>query len=433
MGKIFFLTILAYASASAHVGASMPNLAEIMRPFSGKSEKGVVCDSLEGKVMCGYQGWFTTGSDGSPLPWTHWTRDGKIPNEKNCRVEMWPDLSEYQADERFATDLVLADGRKAEVFSSLHAKTVDRHFSWMKQYGIDGAFVQRFAADLRDPRVMLTRTTVLAHCRAAAHAHGRAYVVMYDLSGLKKGETSIVREDWLRLRKEMLIAADSQYLRHRGKPLVAIWGVGFSDDRAYTLDECDALVEFFRKDGCSVMLGVPTWWRQLRGDAVKDPRLLELVQKADVLSPWTVGRYKDTAGVDHHSREHLHGDFAWCAEKKIDYLPVVFPGFSWRNMNRDAPFNAIPRRGGAFLWEQCVAAKKQGASMLYFAMFDEVDEGTAIFKCTSDTPDTGELKFLREPSLPSDHYLKVTAAAGKLLRGEILPESTLDAALQGAK
>jgi hypothetical protein len=102
-------------------------------------------------------------------------------------------------------------------------------------------------------------------------------------------------------------------------------------------------------------------------------------------------------------------------------------------MNRDAPFNAIPRRGGAFLWEQCVAAKKQGASMLYFAMFDEVDEGTAIFKCTSDTPDTGELKFLREPSLPSDHYLKVTAAAGKLLRGEILPESTLDAALQGAK
>jgi len=433
MARLFYVTILAFASASADLVAVVPSLAEIMRPFSGKTEKGVACDSLEGKVMSGYQGWFTTGSDGSPLPWTHWTRDGKIPNEKNCSVEMWPDISEYVDDERFATNLVHADGRKAEVFSSLHAKTVDRHFSWMKQYGIDGAFVQRFAADLRDPWVMLTRTTVLAHCRAAAHAHGRAYVVMYDLSGLKKGETAIVREDWKRLRKEMSIAADSQYLRHRGKPLVAIWGVGFSDDRAYTLEECETLIDFFREDGCSVMLGVPTWWRQMRGDAVEDPHLLEMVQKADVLSPWTVGRYEDAAGVDRHSREHLVGDVAWCKQKKIDYLPVVFPGFSWRNMNRDAPFNVIPRRGGAFLWEQCVAAKKHGASMLYVAMFDEVDEGTAIFKCTSDTPDTGDLKFLREPALPSDHYLKVTGAAGKLLRGEIEPESTIDAVVEGAK
>jgi hypothetical protein len=71
--------------------------------------------------------------------------------------------------------------------------------------------------------------------------------------------------------------------------------------------------------------------------------------------------------------------------------------------------------------------------MLYVAMFDEVDEGTAIFKCTSDTPDTGDLKFLREPALPSDHYLKVTGAAGKLLRGEIEPESTIDAVVEGAK
>ncbi len=44
--------------------------------------------------------------------------------------------------------------------------------------------------------------------------------------------------------------------------------------------------------------------------------------------------------------------------------------------------------------------------MVYQAMFDEVDEGTAIFKCTNDVP-VGESKFADFEGLPSDFYLKL--------------------------
>ena len=56
--------------------------------------------------------------------------------------------------------------------------------------------------------------------------------------------------------------------------------------------------------------------------------------------------------------------------------------------------------------------------MIYQAMFDEMDEGTAIFKCTDDPP-VGESRFLTLEGLPSDHYLWLTGMGRKLLRGEI--------------
>jgi hypothetical protein len=53
-------------------------------------------------------------------------------------------------------------------------------------------------------------------------------------------------------------------------------------------------------------------------------------------------------------------------------------------------------------------------------MFDEINEGTAIFKCTNEPP-TGQppAKFLTYEGLPSDHYLWLTGMGGKLLRHEI--------------
>ena len=77
---------------------------------------------------------------------------------------------------------------------------------------------------------------------------------------------------------------------------------------------------------------------------------------------------------------------------------------------------------GGFLLQACfstgvAAAQGAGAQMIYVAMFDEVDEGTAIFKCTNDVP-VGESKFSTFEGLPSDAYLKLVGAASKMIRGD---------------
>ena len=60
-----------------------------------------------------------------------------------------------------------------------------------------------------------------------------------------------------------------------------------------------------------------------------------------------------------------------------------------------------------------------GREMIYVAMFDEVDEGTAIFKCTGDHPISDVAKFIDMDGQPSDHYLWLTGEAARMLRKEI--------------
>jgi hypothetical protein len=322
----------------------------------------------------------------------------------------------------------MANGSPAEVFSSFQRPTVLKHFEWMQDYGIDGVFVQRFATDLGNPGSLEHCTAVLANCRAGANLHGRAYAVMYDLSGLPAGKIDNVINDWRALRNEMAITEDPAYLNHRGKPVVAVWGIGFNDHRNYTLAECRRLVEFLKNDseagGCTVMLGVPTNWRTLNRDAVNDPALLDIAAMADIISPWTVGRYTTPPAAARYAETTLKPDVAWCSRRGIDLLPVVFPGFSWHNMKGD-PSDQIPREGGQFLWSQFCGAKRADASMVYVAMFDEVDEGTAIFKCANDVPTGEKSKFVTWQGLPSDFYLKMVGAGSKLIRGETSLESQL--------
>jgi hypothetical protein len=420
--RFFCLALFSAFAAAAFAAPPLTReavLAETLRPYDGPSVKGIDVSTLTGKVMCGYQGWFAAEGDGAERGWVHWTKKRGPLGPGNAKFDLWPDVSELTPEERFATGFTHPDGKVAEVFSSNKKPTVLRHFTWMRDYGIDGAFVQRFITDLRDPRALRQNNTVLANCREGANRAGRAYAVMYDLSGLGAGQIQRVIEDWKSLRDGMKIGADPAYLRHRGQPLVAVWGVGFSDKRAYTLAECRQLVEYLKADGCTVMLGVPTSWRELKADALPDPELHAILKLADVVSPWTVGRFGDANGIKRHEEKFLKPDLAWCREQKLDYLPVVFPGFSWANMNKGARNDQIPRNQGRFLWSQCAAAKRAGASMIYVAMFDEVDEATAIFKCTNEVPAAGESTFLRYEGLPSDHYLRLTGNAGKMLRGEI--------------
>ena len=393
----------------------------VLRPYDGPSVVGVDTSTLTGKVMCGYQGWFNCKADGADLGWTHWARNShRLFAPGNVTVDLWPDVSELGPDERFETGMHHSDGRPAEVFSSYNRKTVVRHFEWMREYGIDGAFVQRFVNGVKKETTRRHKDTVLAHAREGANRAGRAYAVMYDLSNLRADTVTWARDDWRMLRRTMRITEDPAYLKHDGRPVVAVWGVGFADRRRYSLAECADLVEFLKADGCSVMLGVPTGWRDLDRDALPAPELHEIIQAADVVSPWTVGRYRDLPGVDQHAQRYWKPDLTWCDSRRLDYMPVVFPGFSWHHLN-GGEFDAIPRLKGRFFWSQIAAAQRAGCEMIYVAMFDEVDEGTAIFKCTNDPPTGDGVRFLTYEGLPGDHYLRLAGQAGKLLRGELTP------------
>jgi hypothetical protein len=419
------LTVLLLGVGLSLPGGEAPTRAwALLHAYDGPHKAGVNPSTPTGKVLCGYQGWFSAMGDGSGLAWRHYDARGRF-EPGYCGIDLWPDLSDFPENEKYPTAFRHANQQTAHVFSSENRQTVLRHFRWMEQYGIDGVFVQRFAVDTRQPRQLRHCNLVLSHCREAANRAGRCYALMYDLSGLRAGGMEGVIEDWKQLVDRMRLGKDDRdqaYLRHRGKPVIGVWGVGFNDNRRYTLEECERLVDFLQHDptygGLAVVLGVPTGWRALDHDSIKDPALHRLIARADIVSPWSVGRYRLPVEVASHARERWKKDLEHCQGKGQEYLPVVFPGFSWHNSRTRAPLDQVPRRGGRFLWQQFVEAKKAGATMIYLAMFDEMNEGTAIFKCTNDPP-VGQSRFVTYEGLSSDHYLWLTGMGGRLLRGEI--------------
>jgi|GEM_PF-676461 len=399
--------------------------------------------TLTGKIMCGYQGWFNCPNDGSNRGWIHWGSSNKF-EPGYCTVEWWPDMSQYDADEKFASGFKNADNSTAYVFSSFKEKTVLRHFSWMADYGIDGVFLQRFVSETTPGSTARAhRDQVMLHCRKGGNQYKRAWAMMYDLSSTYTGPQmkQKVIDDWKYLVDTYHITKDSTdtaYLHHKGKPVVAIWGLGFGRTYEGTQDMVD-VVSFLKNDpvygGCAVMIGVQNSWR-----TNPDTYFQQIVTLADIISPWAVGRYgsKSTSELDNFTNTYTIPDQAWCNTNNKDYLPVVFPGFSWQNLKQNNKFDEIPRLGGTFLWRQYYKAiHDAGATMIYQAMFDEVDEGTAIFKCTSTPPiaelptsvfsnpflPTGNAQYAPyQPSdalLPSDHYLWLVGEGTKMLRGEI--------------
>ena len=100
----------------------------------------------------GYQGWFACPDDGSAVNgWVHWFQaETRNPSTANVTIDFWPDTSELDADELCPTPFTRPDGGPVYLYSNYNAKTVARHFEWMKEYGIHGVFLQRFLGPLRD-------------------------------------------------------------------------------------------------------------------------------------------------------------------------------------------------------------------------------------------------------------------------------------------
>ena len=98
-----------------------------------------------GKITVGYQGWFAAPGDGSPINvWWHWSQDwSQPPSPTNQVIKCWPDVREFTTT--FQTAFAnLGNGQPAKLFSSYTQQTVNTHFLWMQQNGLDCAALQRF-------------------------------------------------------------------------------------------------------------------------------------------------------------------------------------------------------------------------------------------------------------------------------------------------
>jgi hypothetical protein len=389
----------------------------------------VDASTLNRKLMMGYQGWFTCPGDGSAVnQWQHWFKT-QNPVGTNLVVDFWPDISELGSNELFATGMTMPDGSTAKVFSAFNQTTVLRHFKWMKDNHLDGVFLQRFGSELSSPSLFAFRNQVTVNVRVGAETYGRVFSVMYDISGMSSNTlVSTLTNDWRYLVNTLNVTNSPSYVRHRGKPVVVIWGFGFTD-RPGTPQDATNVINFFKSTGCTVMGGLPTYWRTLNNDSQTNAAWAAAYRAFDIISPWSVGRYSTIAQIDSFEVNLIIPDLSDTRAHGLDYMPVIFPGFSWHNLN-GGPLNQIPRSGGTFYWHQAYDFISAGCTMLYGAMFDEMNEGTSMLKMaptSAQLPTQATLVPLNidGQALPSDWYLRLADQASRMLRGQIPLQSQI--------
>lgn len=411
-GSAGFRAALAFVCYAALGGA------RAAEPKADAPPQVVDREGIRGKVMAGYQGWFRCAGDASKEGWVHWSRDGRRLTPQTLTFEMWPDMAETTPEERFAAPgFTYPDGSPAALFSSLHPKTVLRHFEWQRNYGIDGVWLQHFVVDLPGGPAegrYASRMEVLKQVVESAEKTGRVWALTYDCTGVAPDRLyEILTNDWKK-QVDAGLTSGPRYLQEKDRPVVQIWGFyRDSGGNQIPLELGRKLVAFFKTPGkySAYVFGGGDWnWR-------KDPEYKELVLSLDAYAPWNVGNHSKDPGGARATTGYWAEDKAECDRRGVLWLPVVYPGFSWDNLRRKPPGSTIlPRRGGEFYWEQFHAASKIGAEGAYVAMFDEVDEATAIFKVANSPPK--ESHFVGLEGLPSDWYLRLTGEAARRIRAK---------------
>ncbi|THA68667.1 xylosidase [Streptomyces sp. A0958] len=361
-----------------------------------------------GKVTVGYQGWFACGGDGAPINgWWHWTQDwSRSPSPSNTGIKCWPDMREYTHDYRTAYDN-LGNGQPATLFSSYDQQTVDTHFRWMRQYGIDTAALQRFNPTGGEGP---TRDAMAAKVRSAAESQGVKFYVMYDVTGWT-GMRSEIKADWTDKMKAH--TSSPQYATQNGRPVVCVWGFGFNDaNHPFSPEACLDVINWFTEQGCYVIGGVPREWRT--GGAGSRAGYADVYHAFDMISPWMIGAIGNSADADNAYTTYTVGDQADCAAHGIDYQPCVLPG----------DVSARQRAHGDFMWRQFYNMCRAGVQGIYISMFDEYNEGNQIAKTAESqawTPTGSGFLALDEDgtACSSDYYLRLTGDGGRMLKGLI--------------
>ena len=361
-----------------------------------------------GKITVGYQGWFACIGDGAPInTWWHWSQNAsQPPSPTNNNIKAWPDMREFSRGYQTAY-AKLNNGNPATLFSSYDQQTVDTHFAWMRQYGCDTAALQRFNPNSPEGP---TRDSMAVKVRSSAESHGVKFYVMYDVTGWANMQSEI-KADWT--NKMRAHTASAAYAKQNGKPVVCIWGFGFTDgNHPWDAGTCLDVINWFKGQGCYVIGGVPREWRV--GGAGSRTGFLDTYHAFNMLSPWMVGAIGNAAGSDNIYTTINVGDQADCNSHGVDYQPCVLPG----------DVSGRQRAHGDFMWRQFYNMVRVGAQGIYISMFDEFGEGNQIAKTAPDgswVPAGSGLWALDEDGTwcSSDYYLRLTADGGRMLKKQI--------------
>jgi hypothetical protein len=399
-----------------------------------------IAQDVKGKLIVGYQGWFTCAGDNSPRnQWVHWGGNSPWPKPGDLHFDLYPDMREYTKTYQTGFD-TLGNGQPATLFSSFDTQVVNKHVEWMQTYGIDVVALQRFASGVTPGSSHKAhKDSIATKIKNACETYGRKFYIMYDLSDMSvykeynpvNPENSVydttfiktLRDDWnntIKSSSALNLLASPAYAKEMvdsvSKPVVCIWGIG-SKDRPGDQKSWTSAINWFKQQGCYVIVGAEKEW-------LNTPNVKAACENANMISPWHVGTFDNNSVSSWGSK--ISTDMNHCKTLGIDYMPVLWPGFSWRNWKEgyENKPNSTPRMHGNFMWEQLYNVKIKGIKNVYVAMFDEYDEGTAIAKAAENKsmiPTNQWFLTLDYDGIAcsADFYLRLVGDGAKMMKGEI--------------
>ncbi len=376
----------------------------------------------------------------------------------NATVDMWPDTTAYPSKLLYPTAFTLPNGATAQIYSAWDAGTVNLHFKWMRKYGLDGAVLQEFVQNYLDasPQQQSVIDQVALNVKAAAQSYGRVFAVELDCSACTSSTVmQSVQTRWMHLVDALQLTQSPAYLHHKGLPVVVLFGFGLSSmSNVATPQQATEIINWFHTGAppqyrATIVGQTCVGWRTLGQGCLTDPQWISVYQAYDVIQPWYVGAWADIPGADANWNHFIKGDIDQTKATGQGYMPTLWPGTSVSNLKRfqgqiNYTLNQIPRLGGNFWWHQLYnylgSDPLHTISMAYGAMFDEVDEGTAMYKLAAtanDVPHQAPSGFVyldmpdsNSPNgynLPSDWYLELANCGTRALHGDFVPTNAIPA------
>ena len=394
----------------------------------GAHAQNVDTSTMNDHVFAAYQGWFhCPGDPGDNSNWFHWSYISQlVPDAKMVSIPNYPITDEYPAESRCPVPGLTVNGQQAYFFTSLALGTAELHFRWMKEYGIDGAMLQRFLGSTDS--YYQENDIVLRHAFQAAQDNGRTIMIEYDMSGnfnntqTQADEDAIfnhITSDWTHLVNDLHVLDNPMYQQHNGKPVISLWGMGRPADELWGVKPALAsrVIDWFKNtQHMTVIGGVSPFWMEL-------PEWKDVLAKLDVIQPWNVGAFGGDSDLPWQLQNRIEPQLAATQAAGQLYMPTVFPASSGRDQNNgNQPTEGAASLGGAFFWHQAFDDRSAGVRTIKIAMFDELGEGTSLLKTARNASETpSQMAWLNLDvdgySLPHDWNLRIAHEVVNLFHG----------------